>query len=462
MKRFPVMKAPVLLLLLLCGVCYCAPGQTPLVLKGGTIIDVTDYGNSKKDITDAVVIIEGNTIKAAGSASSIKVPKEARILDVTGKYIVPGLIDCFGIINNQAYANAYLYLGVTTVVLTEDGRRGPADWSANPSPAKIKLDSFWGARSRRVNVGTAENAGFELLESWSKETINHRIDSLAKNGVKVLLVHYAVAPGQLPTIVEACKRNNIATMGELGLSSYHEAVAAGVQSFIHVSRYSADVLPDSARKAYATSPFGPPGQYYYQYIAGNPNLLSEKKFLELSQLYHDHAVGLIPTAGMLLYPEMDFAVNPWLEPIAAIIDEKDVTFEPLDKATGKPKNPSPNRQRAVPAMVRIDQAFVKNGAHYLTGSGTDAFGTLPGISLHNELSMLSHYGLTNRQVLAAATHNFSLLWNWTSFGKVERGREADILVLDHNPLESIKHLKAIHTLIVDGVVIDRDNLLTKK
>ncbi|AYB33280.1 amidohydrolase family protein [Chryseolinea soli] len=450
------------LLLITLVLCQCAIAQQEvLVLKGGTIIDVTDFGNSERDISNATVVIEGGRIKAAGSASSVKVPKGAKVIDVSGKYIVPGLIDCFGIINDQAYANAYLYMGVTTAVMTEDNRRGKIDWTVNPSPHKIILDAYWGAKSKRVSVGGVENAGFEIVRSWSKEEIDHDIDSLGKAGVKVLLVHYAVVPAQLPAIVAACKRNKIATIGELGLSSYREAVQAGIQSFVHTSRYSADMLPDSLRKVYSTSPFGPPARAYYEYITGQKNIADDPKLLELSKLYRDHRIGLISTAGMIQYPEMEFATNPWLEPIASIIDERTIEFEPLDKSTGKPKNPSPVRQHAVPALVEIDKVFAKQGVRYITGTGTDAFGTLPGISLHNELAMLSHFGLTNRQALAAATHNFSLLWEWTSIGKVETGRDANILVLDQNPVTSLKHLKAISLLIVEGKIVDRNKLMQK-
>ena len=86
---------------------------------------------------------------------------------------------------------------------------------------------------------------------------------------------------------------------------------------------------------------------------------------------------------------------------------------------------------------------------------------LPGISLHTELEVLSHLGLTNRQVIAAATNNFSLLWNWKHIGKIEAGRDANILVLSHNPLESLDYLKEIDLLFLEGKKIDRAQLLKK-
>jgi imidazolonepropionase-like amidohydrolase len=68
-------------------------------------------------------------------------------------------------------------------------------------------------------------------------------------------------------------------------------------------------------------------------------------------------------------------------------------------------------------------------------------------------------GLTNRQVLAAATHNFSLIWNWTHIGKIEQGGEADILILQNNPLNALEELKNIELLMVDGEIIDHKTLI---
>jgi hypothetical protein len=169
----------------------------------------------------------------------------------------------------------------------------------------------------------------------------------------------------------------------------------------------------------------------------------------------------MPTGSLIVYPMMPFSKNPWKETVASIIDEKDIFHEPLDKATGKPKNPSPLRMKAAPIMFSIDSLFAHRGAHFLAGSGAVAFGTLPGISLHTELEVLSHIGLTNRETIAAATNNFSLLWNWKHIGKIEAGRDANILVLSRNPLESLDNLKAIDLLFLEGKKIEREQLLKK-
>src|SRR5687767_6750186 len=78
--------------------------QEVIVLKGGTIIDVTNFGKSKSDLKDAVIIIEQGKIKSVSSSrEKVKIPEGANVIDITGKFVVPGLIDCFSALNNQAY-----------------------------------------------------------------------------------------------------------------------------------------------------------------------------------------------------------------------------------------------------------------------------------------------------------------------------------------------------------------------
>ncbi len=73
------------------------------------------------------------------------IPKGARVIDCTGKFLIPGLIDGFAGMNSQGQANAFLYMGVTTVVASADARRGHVDFSANPQPPSLS------ARLRRLH-----------------------------------------------------------------------------------------------------------------------------------------------------------------------------------------------------------------------------------------------------------------------------------------------------------------------
>ncbi|HKH44219.1 MAG TPA: hypothetical protein VKM72_06105 [Thermoanaerobaculia bacterium] len=117
-----------------------------LVLAGGTIIDVSSFGSSEADVKDSVIVLREGQIVAAGPRKDVKIPAGARVIDISGKSVVPGLNDAFATLNNQAQANAFLYLGVTSIIgLGEppDGRRGPLYLDASPCPRIYRLDWEW-------------------------------------------------------------------------------------------------------------------------------------------------------------------------------------------------------------------------------------------------------------------------------------------------------------------------------
>ncbi len=85
---------------------------------------------------------------------------------------------------------------------------------------------------------------------------------------------------------------------------------------------------------------------------------------------------------------------------------------------------------------------------------------MPGISLHTELELLVRLGLTPREALAAATSNYSEHFRWHELGLVEVGRRADLLILAADPTVDISNTRKIHSVILDGEVIDRAALLS--
>ena len=121
--------------------CFAARPQlepqappAPLVLVGGTVVDVTNWGRSARDLHDAIVVIRDGSITDVGSRAQSPFPKAHAVIDCTGKFLIPGLIDGFAGMNSQAQANANLYMGVTTVVARADYQRGFIDFDAQPSP----------------------------------------------------------------------------------------------------------------------------------------------------------------------------------------------------------------------------------------------------------------------------------------------------------------------------------------
>ena len=418
--------------------------QADMIIKGGTILDLSNNGTSKKDIKNKAILIKGDTIFDIVEMETISNEQE-NVIDGTGKFIIPGLTDGFAVINNQNYANAFLYMGVTDVIGVESERRGEFYHKANPSPNIHMLRE----------VGEEPTTDSEVIQTIEKH---------AKNQIEILLIMYGLNPSQVKLAHQEAKKYGMGTIGELGFTSYKEGMDIGIDAFVHTTRYSLDVAPDSLAKKVAAQPFsndlGSPKWRYYKLLteldSTNTNLIQHAKNLGTSNSF------IQPTFA-LLYLDMPFSKNPWKEKVAQIIDFEDVN-RPADKITGKhnyPKEELEAYKKLGMQEIWIEKLYYKNGAKYLSGSATDVWGSMPGISLHQELEVLHKIGLSTREVLASSTTNFNDAYG-LKFGKLKKGFKANILILDKNPIDDLNNLKDTKRLILNGKEINLEELLQIK
>ncbi len=412
-----------------------------IIIKGGTIIDVANKGTATNDLSDKAIIIKADTVFAIVDASMLS-ENQKNVIDATGKYILPGLTDGFTVINNQSYANAFLYMGVTDVIGVESSRRGEFYHDANPSP----------------NIHMLREVGDVRLSNQQILDIIHKHHT---NGAEILLMMYKLTPEQVELAHNEAKKLGMGTIGELGFTSYKKGMELGVDAFVHTTRYSLDLAPDTMAVKVAEQPFsnnlGSPKWRYYQYLS---NLDSNDKALKEHAQNLGKSNSYIQPTFALLYLDMPFSENPWEEKIASIIDYKDIN-RPADTLTGRHNYPEEELaayQKLGAQELMIEKTYREYGAQYLSGSATDVWGSMPGISLHQELEVLSRIGLTNREVLAASTSNFNDAYG-LKFGKIQKGFKANILILDQNPLDDIKNLKKEKIVILNGKQIDLEGLL---
>jgi hypothetical protein len=417
--------------------------QAPIAIVGGTVLDLRAAGKSQADIHDAVLLIEGERIVALGKRGIVSVPDGARIIDASDMYVLPGLIDGFGAIDNQSYADAYLYMGVTSVVTLSGMRRGPLYDEADPAPRMFKL------------MGIAPHPR-------STEDIMARIDEAAAQGYRIILLMYGVTPEQMRLAVRKAHASGMTVIGELGSTSYAEAIETDIDAFVHTIRYSLDLVPPDLARAIAADHQGMESrqtlvdyqQFFIDLEADDPRLLNHAALLAAS------GKPLIPTLALQYLP-LPFSTNPWDEPIAGILDAADMHM-PANRATGEhdvPPEAAARWEHLATNLFMVDSMYCAAGARYLAGSGTDLLGTMPGISIHTELELLVRLGLTPREAIAAGTANYAEFLGWEDVGLLEPGRYADILVLAGNPLEDLQNLKRIEILLKGGAVVDRASLI---
>ncbi len=455
---------------------------TQLVLAGGTVVDLSNWGRSARDLSDAIVIISEGRIVAVGSRTDLPIPKDALVIDCTGKYLIPGLVDGLTGMNSQGQASAELYMGVTTVVAHADSERGHIDFAANPRPHLYLADSIGSTDDWSLLIGQKDWAarlkeGAHPVE-LSPEDTARQLNDTARLGTRVLWLGPALTAANTQWIITHAHQMGLITYGEFVSTPYRVGIEAGVDALLHMGRYELGVIPDELQKPLVDDPNGSAASTAYDYSEHLPP--TDLHLHDYARFLATHHAALAPTFSeyFLRLPEHR---NLWREPAAALLHETGLS-NPPDRATGEwvyPVSPwmkhlpaaalrwmqDSQRKKADQSAMRlwqINETIFAANPHYLAASGAPAMGTMPGISMHTELEMMTRLGLSAREALAAATNNYALQFGWTELGLIASGRRADVLVLDADPTVSVWNVRRISTLILDGNVIDRDALLNQR
>jgi hypothetical protein len=417
-----------------------------------------------------------------GSRFAIPVPKGSRIIDCTGKYIVPGLVDGFAGMSSQGEASANLYMGVTTVVASSDDRRGLIDFTASPTPHLYLVDSVgttdsWSLLAKNPDWAAKLREGARPAELSPQDTARQIVDT-AKLGTRVLWLGHNLTAANTQWIIARAHQMGLITYGEFVSTPYQVGIDAGVDVLLHMSRYELGVIPDELQHPLVDDPEDGAANTAYDYSERLPP--TDPHWRTYAQFIAAHHAALMPTFS-LYYTRLPDHRNLWKEPAAVLLDPEHM-FVPSNPATGDLDYPLAPWTRHLPAagqryleegqrkkadqsamrLWRINQAIFTAYPHYLAASGAPVFGSMPGISEHTELEMLVRLGLSPREALAAATNNYALQFNWTELGQITPGRRADILIVDGDPTQNIWNARRISGLIVDGNVLDREALLNGK
>lgn len=447
--------------LCLYAVAAAAQTQVTRALVGATVIDVSDGGRASADLPDAVVLLRGSQIAAVGRRGSLAIPPGTQVVDVSGKFIVPGLVDGFAGVQSQAEANAQLYEGVTSVLATGDDRRGTLYLAADPSPHLYAIDSVgstddWSllrndpAWRDLLADGTAQH---ELTPAQTRA----QLSEIGRRGIRAVWIGHNITAANTKAIVEQARQLHIATYGEFISTPYQVGLDAGTTTLLHMTRFELGLVP--ADPELATDPEGKAANRAYDAVDQvDPSGAVVKSYGDAIRISH---VAIMPTFS-LFYAALPEHRNLWKSPVAALFDPTRMEGT-TDAATGELKFSKPGARAAVERMAlhtfELDRALIARGVTVLAASGSTWQGTLPGLSMHTELELLVRAGLTPRAALAAATSNYADQFGWTELGKVEPGRRGDLLVLGGDPTLDIRAIDGIEQVWLAGERIDRDALL---
>ncbi|MBL7153033.1 MAG: amidohydrolase family protein [Phycisphaerae bacterium] len=433
-------------------------GQTALVFTHVTVIDAT--GAPAKP--DMMVVIKGGRIAAISITAKLDVPENAHVVDATGKFLIPGLWDMHihpGLGKN--YLALFTANGVTGVRVM---RGEPVDhkWRQEISAGKLT--------GPRMVIASPFIDGPAPLFSGSIIVSNEdegrqAVRKVKKEGADLVKVFNDIPPDAYFAIADEAKKQGIPFAGHVPyLVSAAEASDAGQQSIEHCyfvllacSSRSEEELKKELKETLVTRPGSLP------HVRARVKQLADitysgKKTAELFARFIKNNTWVCPTLMLYLSlsfrDEEDLANDPRLKymPLSAKDSWKNDVY--VAWATGEGRA---DYKKLCEKHLAIVGAMRRAGVGLLAGTDTTGVAyCFPGFGLHDELALFVQAGLSPMEALQTATYNAAkCLGKLDSMGTVERGKIADLVLLDADPLQDIRNTQKIAAVVVGGKIFQR-------
>jgi len=448
-------------LLFLAPASLLAASGPILVLTNANIVDVRQ-GIVLPGMT---VVIRNGRIDAIAKVGMIQTGRNIKIVNASGKYVIPGLWDMH--VHSAGGPAAPWDENVIYPLLVANGVTGIRDMGGDfklieDRRKKILRGDLIGptivAAGPFLRPGKSNN---ETVGVNTPEEARQAVDDLKKRGVDFIKILSDLPRAEYFAIAEQCTKRKIPLAGHVPESvSALEAAHVSQKSIEHLSGI---LLACSSQETQLRTQIveAIAKQDQTAYAAAQTALLDTYNTDKAQQLFavfvREHT-WQVPTLAwwQAQTAEDDFANPDHLRFVPAWA-RKDWNPEALRKQAGAEllNRMKVTTQRYMEIVGAINHA----GVRLLAGTdGPDPL-VLPGFSLHRELELLVASGLTRAQALRAATLSpATFLDKIADYGTVEHGHVADLVILDQDPLTDIRHTQKIDGVVLRGRYFSRGDL----
>ena len=388
-----------------------------VVLRGGRA--VTMHGD--EILEDADIVVQDNRITAIGKHGSVNVPAGAKVIDVSGKTIVPGYIDLHPhwneirrtVMDTQNWSFlANLAYGVTA---GRDPQTATNDMFAYQD--LVDTGEILGPRAYSTGPGVFPDTDFQSLED-AKSVVERYKKYYRTPYLKSYLVGNRK---QRQWMVMACKELGVMPTTEGGLDMKLDLTHAidgfsGNEHSLPITPLFKDVVDFWTRSGIFYTP---------TFIVAYGGPWAENYYYETTEVHDDPKVRhFIPHN---------------------IVDERARRRSIWTR----------HDELAFPRLAAEDNKLIKAGGKVLIGS----HGQFQGLGYHWEMWSLAAGGVSNLEVLKSATiHGAEAIGLAQDLGSIESGKLADMVILDKNPLDDIRNTTAIKYVMKNGELFEGDTL----
>ena len=441
-----------------------------------TVIDMTG-APARPDMT---IVVTGNRISAVGETSTTKVPQGARVIQARGKFLIPGLWDMHQHTTYNTVRQVEEVLFPTLVANGVTGIRDPQSYSSiqqiNEWRKEIAAGRLNGPRIYEGrNVDGKKPGGLRAIVVKNEREARKAVQLIKQSGYDFVKVYNYVSREAYFAIANESKKQGIPFAGHLPFSvTAVEASDAGQKSIEHVTNLwfecstRADEIRNQMIEINARS--GSNRLADVIRIENEKILLQEKALDTYSEQKASEIFARFAKNGTWQCPTLvvDKVFAHFGE--TSISSDSRVRYIPLSKRVeAKPMSEvwqglKPER---VATLKRLHQkelemvgAMHGAGVGILAGTDSPFLGAFyPGFSLHDELGLLVKAGLTPMAALQAATREpAKYLGLLDTLGTIEKGKIADLVLLEADPLADIGNTRKIDAVVVNGRLLSKEAL----
>jgi cytosine/adenosine deaminase-related metal-dependent hydrolase len=436
------------------------PQVLPFAITGVNVIDV----EAGALLANRTVMVEGGRIRSVTNGA--QAPAGVRVIDGTGKYLIPGLWDMHAHLRHPLAPDLIMPQFVANGVTGVREMSSDCDGPAEDQICLPQMQEWRGQieRGERIGPRLVALSSFIVNPPWTYNVTAQQVQQLVarfdSQSVDLIKVYYRLSPDALRMFIDEAKKHDIAVSGHLPLRMTSiEASNAGLRSLEHARDFLFDCFPGSQEFRSTAMSQNPPMSVMRSMVEDHAPALCDDVF----RAFVSNETWYVPTH---VTRRMDAFADD-----SAFRNDARSKYIPAD--VWKEWQADADRMVALdpsPEGRRVMRSFYEKGLELTRRAhaagvkimlGTDAGDTYVffGSGLHDELGEFVKAGLAPADALRAATiRPAEFLGLDAEYGSVQDGRHADLVLLDANPLESIANTRAIHAVILGGRVFDRTEL----
>ncbi len=390
-----------------------AAGKGLTAIVGATLID----GRGGAPVPDAVVVVRGDRIEAAGPRSTTAIPEEAEKIPAEGLSLLPGLIDShFHIERDYDLPPLFLSHGVTSV-------RDPGQWIETFDPIRQSKSPQPRCFVTGPHLDQAPPAHpKDALVIESDEAVRKAVDRFADGGASAIKIYYRLSLDRIRIACEAAKARGIPVTAHLELINADEAILAGLSGLEHVTSLGTALADPSAAERFRAS------------------VLGDNEARRMGRFE--------------LWSAFDFEKNPRVKTLVELLAKEktffSVTLAVFERRAGD-KKVTDAEVRGFENMLRFVRLCRQGGVTVVVGSHSGVPKAERGWAYQRELELLVECGFSPVEAIRAGTlENARFFRQEDRLGSVEPGKLADLVLVEGDPSKGIQAMRQVRRVMLNG------------